>query len=235
MINSNSHIEHAYEPMKNLFAILIVFLPWSLRRIVLIKIFRYKLHPTARIGFSFVFPEQLEMGAHSSIGHLTVSKGLWRIQMGVEAIIGNLNWITGFPMDDESFFKADVGRRPELILGAHSAVTNRHMLDCTNSVRIGNFTTVAGTRSQILTHSIDLHQSRQTSKPIVIGEYCFVGTACVLLGGCALPDYSVLGACSLLNKQYSESYVLYAGNPAKPVKPLSTKMGYFTRSTGFVH
>jgi hypothetical protein len=50
-----------------------------------------------------------------------------------------------------------------------------------------------------------------------------------------LPDYSVLGASSMLNKEYSEPYFLYAGNPAKAIKPLPKDTAYFNRSAGFVH
>ena len=175
------------------------------------------------------------MGAGARIGHLTVCRGLSLLKMGEKSSIGNLNWITGFPAGDPAFFSADVGRRPELILGDQSAVTNRHLLDCTNSIKIGRFTTFAGVRSQILTHSIDLHECRQASKPVLIGDYCFVGTGCVVLGGSILPDYSVLGAGSILNKQYADPYFLYAGNPARPIKQLPKEMAYFTRSTGFVH
>jgi acetyltransferase-like isoleucine patch superfamily enzyme len=221
--------------MKRLLAALLLILPWRLRRIALIAIFGYKIHSTARIGFSIICSERLEMDAGACIGNLNMCKGIALLKMGEKSLIGNLNWITGFPANDRSFFSADVGRRPELILGAEAAVTNRHMLDCTNSVQIGRFSTFAGVRSQILTHSIDLYESRQSSKPVTIGEYCFIGTGSVLLGGCALPDYSVLGASSLLNRQYAESYCLYAGNPAKPVKALPTDMAYFTRSMGFVH
>ena len=131
-------------------------------------------------------------------------------------------------------FSHEPERRSELILGEHAAITNRHLIDATSSVVIGDFTTIAGWRSQILTHSIDLVCSRQSSKPIHIGRYCFVGTDCVILGGSGLPDYAVLGAKSLLNRTYSESHWLYGGSPCKPIKPLAKDTGYFKRKVGFV-
>lgn len=221
--------------MKRLLAAFLLILPWRLRRIALITIFGYKIHHTARIGLSIICPDQLEMDAGAFIGSLTVCKGISLLKMGENSSIGTLNWITGFPAGDSAFFGADVGRQPELVLGVEAAVTTRHFIDCTNSVQIGRFTTFAGARSQILTHSIDLHECRQSSQPVTIGEYCFVGTGCVFLGGSTLPDYSVLGASSILNKQYADRYFLYAGNPARPIKPLPRDMAYFTRSTGFVH
>ena len=220
--------------MKRLLAALLLILPWRLRRVMLIAFFGYKIHSTARIGFSIICPERLEMDAGSRIRSMTVCKGISLLKMGEKSSIGSLNWITGFPAGDRAFFVADVERRPELVLGAEAAITSRHYIDCTNSVQIGRYTTFAGARSQILTHSIDLHECRQSSKPVTIGEYCFVGTGCVLLAGSTLPDYSVLGASSMLNKRYSEPYFLYAGNPARSIKPLPKDMAYFKRLTGFV-
>jgi acetyltransferase-like isoleucine patch superfamily enzyme len=81
---------------------------------------------------------------------------------------------------------------------------------------------------------VDLNECRQHAQPVRIGRYSFVGTACTILGGSVVPDYSVLGAHALLNKAYDEPYQLYAGVPAKPVSPLDRGMKYFTRSTGYI-
>jgi|SRR5579863_2869077 len=221
--------------MRKVLSVLFLVIPWPLRRLLLISLFGYKIHPTARIGLSIICPDRLEMGPDARIGSFTMCKGLTLLEMGESSYVGNLNWITGFPVHDQTFFSADRGRRPELIVGSHAAITARHYIDCTNSIRIGRYTTVAGYRSQLLTHSIDLYNCRQSSKPISVGEYCFVGTGTVLLGGSALPDYSVLGAGSILNKAHTEAFLLYAGNPARAVKSLPKDMAYFRRSTGFVH
>jgi acetyltransferase-like isoleucine patch superfamily enzyme len=217
-----------------LISLLTLPLPWFLRRVLLQLWCGYRLHPTSRIGFSLVCPEELVMEEHASIGHLTVCKGLRRLQMGAHSIIGRGNWITGFPAANKTFFAHQDDRVPELILGPQSAITHRHIIDCTNAVHIGAFTTVAGYRSQILTHSIDLMDCRQSSAPVTIGDYCFVGTDCVLLGGSALPSYSALGAKSLLNKAHTETHSLYAGVPARPLRSLEPEMKYFQRDVGFV-
>jgi len=220
--------------MRKMLSLALLLLPWPLRRLLLQTLLGYRIHPTARIGLSWICVDRLEMGAGARIGSFTVCKGLSLLQMGERARLGNLNWITGFPLANKAFFAEESGRRPELVIGDHAAVTHRHLIDCTNAVHIGRYSTFAGNRSQVLTHSIDLYRCRQASKPISIGEYCFVGTGCVLLGGSALPDYSVLGADSVLNKEYAEPYWLYAGNPARQVKALPREMEYFHRSTGFV-
>lgn len=211
-----------------------VLLPWPLRRWWLGRAFGYRIHATARIGLAWIFPRELEMGEGSSIGHLTVAKGLTRLQLGAHASIGRGCWITGFPEGGGRHFTHLPDRRPELLVGDHAAITNRHLIDCTASVSIGEFTTFAGFSSQILTHSIDLAEGRQSAAPVRIGSYCFVGTNSVLLAGAVLPDRCVLGAKSLLNKAQSQPQTLYAGVPAVAVKELPADLAYFQRTVGYV-
>ncbi len=183
------------------------------------------------------------MEAHSSIGHLTVCKNISLLHLREHSLIGRGNWITGFPLERRdsavateasAHFASETDRRPELIVGEHSAITHRHLIDCTNTITIGKFTTIAGFQSQMLTHSIDLQLNRQASAPIRVGDYCFLGTNCVLLGGSVLPDYCVLGAKSLLKKAFVETHQLYGGVPARPLQALPHDYAYFRRTTGFV-
>jgi acetyltransferase-like isoleucine patch superfamily enzyme len=211
-----------------------LLLPWALRRSFLEKQFGFSLHPSSRIGLAWILPERLVMEANTTIGHLTFCKNIALLHLHEHASIGRGNWITGFPLGPSRHFAAETDRRPELILGEHSNITNRHFIDCTNSVTIGRFATFAGFQSQILTHTIDLAQNRQSSASVSIGDYCFVGTNCVLLGGSALPDFCVLGAKSLLNKAFTETHHLYGGVPARAVRPLPTDLAYFRRTEGFV-
>ena len=214
--------------------LLSILLPWRLRRPLLEKQFGFVLHPTSRIGLSFIFPEKLVMEPHTRIADLTMCKNIALLHLREHAVIGRGNWITGFPLGPSPHFAGETDRRPELILGEHSAITHRHLIDCTNSITIGKFTTVAGFQSQMLTHSIDLERNRQASAAIRIGNYCFLGTNSVLLGGSVLPDYCVLGAKSLLNKAFTDTHQLYGGVPARPLQALPADYAYFQRTAGFV-
>jgi acetyltransferase-like isoleucine patch superfamily enzyme len=215
--------------------LVVIILPWSVKRRILGRYFKYDISPSAHIGVAWVFPSRMKLGPHARIGSLTVAIHLDLIDMGEKAKIGRSNWITGFPSGTDSpHFSHQAQRRAELLMGEHSAITKNHHIDCTNTIRIGSFTTIAGYRSQLLTHAIDLKENRQNSEPIEIGRYCFVGSSCIILGGSRLPDYSVLGAMSLLNKRHDQTWSLYGGQPARWLKSLDRDSGYFYRQRGSV-
>lgn len=220
--------------MKKLLQLGVVFLPWVLKRWVLRRFWNYRIADSARIGLSYIFPGQLTMGEGASIGHLNVAIHLERMECGAYSIIERANWITGHAIDGAHFsHRAD--RDPALVLGEHAAITKQHIIDCTDRVEIGAFTTVAGYHSQLITHGISVLEGRQDCKPIRIGAYCLVGTGVKVLGGAALPDRSVLGAGSVLNKYHTEECAVYAGQPAAKMKDLDPESAYFHRAEGFVH
>lgn len=221
--------------LKLFLALIVSILPWPIKRFILVHFYKYVIHKTARIGFSLIMVKKMTLSAGARIGHFTVIKGLDEFHLGESSRLGNLNWVSGFPTNTSSkHFSDQLDRDSALFIGSHSAITSRHLIDCTASIRIGKYTTFAGFRSQILTHSINIEENRQRAQPVNIGDYCFIGTGCILLGGSELPDNSVMGAGAVLNKHYQETYTLYAGVPAKPIKRLKSDMKYFQRKIGFV-
>lgn len=211
-------------------------LPWALRRRALNSWFGYEIDPSAKIGLAWIFPGKLIMGAGARIDHLSIAINLDCIHMESNSTIGRSNWITGFSTTVKSkHFMHQKDRVAKLFLGESSAITKNHHLDCTNLIEIKKFSTIAGYGSQFLTHSIDILENRQDSKPILIGEYTFVGTNVVILGDSKLPSFSVLGAKSLLNKAYEKEWTLYGGVPAKPLSDIPKDAKYFLRETGFVY
>lgn len=214
--------------------LLLFLFPWSLRRILLNTIFAFKIDPLARIGFSIILSRRLILRSNSYIGHLSFVKGLSLVDIAEFGTLGNLNWVSATP-EESHLFSSEIGRIPTLLIGAHSSITHRHLIDCTNTVSIGRFSTFGGWGSQILTHAIDLKTSKQTSAPVMIGDYCFVGTRVVLLKGSKLPNYCVLAAGSVLSREVNDEYFIYGGCPADKGKPLEKHCAYFSRKTGFVN
>jgi acetyltransferase-like isoleucine patch superfamily enzyme len=193
----------------------LLVLPWALRRRLLARCFGYRIHPTARIGLSIVLVGQLEMGPESHIRSLTVIRAVDRVVMGPGALIGSCNWIFAIPAGSP-VLAHEADRRTELLIGTFGGVTSRHLIDCSNTVQIGDYSALVGYGTQVITHQIDVRHARQSTQPVSIGCFCMVGTRSILLGGAVLPDRSMLGAGSTLRTAFAEPQQLYSGVPAQP-------------------
>lgn len=214
--------------------ILLLPLPWFLRRPLLGLLPGFSIGRGARIGRSLIAAGEVILGDGAVIGHLTVVKGLSRLELGENARLGNLNWVTAVPKDTPGHFAHRPDRDPSLVIEREAAITHRHLIDCTGGVRIGAFATFAGWHSQVISHSFDFRASRQDAAPITVGQYAFVGSRCILLKGSSLPERSVLGAGSVYEGTDDTPHGLYRGNPATRVGELPADLGYFQRESGFI-
>ena len=215
--------------------ILLMFMPWRMKRALLVRIYKYNIHPTAKIGISYIYPESMTMHPGAIIGHGNVVKGLSSLALGKNSVIGNLNWITGFPKSGRGFFTQELERHPSLIVGDESAITNRHLIDCTNTVALGDFVTFAGFRSQILSHSINLKQCRQASAPVIISDYCFIGSGAIILPGCKIGAKSIVSAGVTIGGDHSDKSGFIFFNSSLVEKQISIDdYKYFDRDEGKV-
>lgn len=214
-------------------AVSAIFLPWPAKRFLYRRVLGYQVDQSARVGFSLILARNVTLARDSVVLHFNVIKNLESLVLEESARVGNFNWITACPSVNTVHFQ-DIQRTTALWLGRHASITHRHIIDCTTRIGIGAYATVAGYRSQLLTHSIDLKTSRQSCAPISIGEYSFIGTAAVILPGAILPPFSVLGAHSMLRTAYSQHHMLYSGIPAIPLRSMANDLPYFVRSNGYV-
>lgn len=44
--------------LRKLFNIFLCLLPWKLRRLILIRAYKFEIHPSAKIGFSYICPKR---------------------------------------------------------------------------------------------------------------------------------------------------------------------------------
>lgn len=215
--------------LRKLCLIVSIALPWAIKRRLLGVLLGYVLDPTARIGLALVDVRHARLGPGAKIGSFTVIRNLELLELGPDTKIGTFNWIFGMISSGEFFAREADTRRSRLVMGKGAAITSRHLIDCIDSVTIGEFTTVAGFRSQILTHSINVHANRQSCAPVRIGSYCFVGTGAILLPGAALPDRCVLAAGSTLTRAFDTEDSIYAGCPAVIKSSIDKSSAYFSR------
>lgn len=85
-------------------------------------------------------------------------------------------------------------------------------------ISIGELTCI-GKDVYLLTgsHDIDTHTFDLVTKPITIGNGCWIATAATVLQGTSIDDYSVVAANSVVCKNI-ESHSVVGGNPAKFIK-----------------
>jgi acetyltransferase-like isoleucine patch superfamily enzyme len=203
------------------------------RRWLHINLLGYELDKTANVGNSFIRVARLRMAPGSQIGHFSVIRNVDLVELGENANIGTFNWVFGMPTSIVSpHFEIETDRTSTLHLGRESCLTSRHIVDCTDRVTIGAFTTIAGFSSQILTHGIDTTRNRQSSAPVTIGRHCLIGSGCLLLKGAVVPDHSVVAAGSVFRGTPEQTHQLFSGVPAAPVKTLPGDLPYFARDEG---
>jgi acetyltransferase-like isoleucine patch superfamily enzyme len=157
------------------------------------------------------------------------------MELGDSTMIGNWTWITGrSAYIPTPFFAAEHDRVSRLGVGEHTAITRAHYIDCANTVEIGSYSTLGGVRSTVVTHEIDVRNNRQISLPITIGDYCYIGTGCILLPGAVVPDRVVIAAGSVVRGELKERQRVYGVVPARAISDLPADAGYFTRERGAV-
>lgn len=213
---------------------ILAIMPSKLKILIYNKLLNCDIHPTARLGFSYLKVKRIKMGSQTKIGSFCIIKNLEQIEMGESASIGRFNRFSAMPLSDKRNFQSETDRFPALTMGRNAAIVSNHYFDCNNKITIGDFTIIAGSGTAFFTHSINIEQNLQETLPIHIGKYCLISSRCVVVKGAKLPDYSVLGANSMLHKPYTEPYTLYSGVPAVPIKQYNPNSAYFTRTVGFV-
>ncbi len=220
--------------MRILKLLLVALFPWRIRKFIYQRVFGFKIGKGCYIGRSIIDTLDLDMAEGSRIGHLTIIRNIESLKLGKNARIGTFNWIFGYRLSPPKHFLESPNRKSILEMGDDSAITVRHIIDCTDAITVGSMTTIAGHRSQFLTHSIDLRQNRQSCAPIAIGSYCFLGTGVIVLKGCDIPDYTIVSAGSVVTRKLANGAGIYMGNPAQKVKEVDLDYGYFKREKGVV-
>ena len=150
------------------------------------------------------------MGEHARVGFLNVIRGGEEVSLGRYAEILRMNEINSIP-DPVVVNPTD----PRFALGDGAVVTAGHKIDFTDRVSIGRRTILGGRNSSLWTHN------RQRTRPIEIGELTYVGSEIRVAPGGVIPSRCIVGIGSVVTGRLEGEYLLIAGVPARPVKPLS--------------
>ena len=203
-----------------LLSLIITFLPSIIKIPIYRHIFGYKIGRHVKIGLSWIYVDNLEVGDHVIIRHFNRLKNLTEVKIGCYSIIGMGNTFTSSPEFTHKLSSRERGNHAKLIMGDHAAITLFHYFDVQDLIFIGDYTTIAGKGSTFFTHYINVEKNLQSCKPIYIGRYCMIGSSVKFAPGAVIPDYCVVGMGSVVAKVFHDSYVILAGNPATFVRKL---------------
>jgi acetyltransferase-like isoleucine patch superfamily enzyme len=212
--------------MRMAFAYLFALAPLPLKRFIARHLYKWDIHPTAYIGPSVLTVRTLSMGPGASIGGRNVITNLDELRMGEGATIGSGNMIKGWW--DHPTQKLP-GRNPSVHLAEGAQIASYHYIDCVDALELGRHAAIAGFRSTVLTHSIDLVRDKYVSGAVALGDYAVVMSGCLLSAGTRIPARSVVAAGSVVSTRLTEELTFYRGNPAEAVRPLPERMAFFHR------
>jgi acetyltransferase-like isoleucine patch superfamily enzyme len=204
-----------------------IWLPWPARRLLYRGLLHWTIDADSSIGLSFVDARSLHLRNRARIGHFNVIRQMAVVDVGADTTIGQWNWITS-----STELASDTGGY--LIVGHDSAITSRHYIDCSGGVRIGNHTTVAGVRSVVLSHQIDVVQNAQSIAPVEIGNYVLVSSNVCLTPGSRIPSSCVIAMGAVVVGKLGSEGALYAGVPARLKRRGIADGAYFGRTEGVV-
>jgi acetyltransferase-like isoleucine patch superfamily enzyme len=205
-----------------------VVVPASLRRLIATRILGWDVHPSAYIGRSLIVVRHVTMGPDSGIGPFNVIRHLDELILERGASIATRNRIEAHPLAAVVFAHMK-NRRATLALGPFAKITDAHEIDCSDAVTLGKHATIAGFRTQVLTHSLDLVRDRQTTGPVELGDRCAVMSGCILLSGTRVPARSIVSAGSVVTTKLTKELTFYRGNPAVEIRTLPETLKYFHR------
>jgi dTDP-4-amino-4,6-dideoxy-D-glucose acyltransferase len=130
-------------------------------------------------------------------------------------------------IDDYAVITAD----EPVVLGTYVHIAMGVYLNGTAGVTIGDFTSLSArvclytntddfSGPAIIGATVPREYRNVTTRRVDVGRHCVVGAGSVVLPGAELPEGAAVGALSLV-KERLEPWTLYAGIPARRVRPRS--------------
>ena len=153
-------------------------------------------------SFNFIKVETLTMKKKSYINYFNIIKGPIDILMNEQAAIGKSNQISRGK-------KGVVYGKSVLTLGILTKLTANHFLDLTRSIYFGDYSTLAGVRSQMWTHGY-VHADKGPERfrvdgEINIGSNVYLGSNAFVNPGIDIADKIHIGGNSSVSKNLLES------------------------------
>lgn len=201
-----------------LLAMVVWLLPRSRWKTLLLNALGNEIDTDVTVGPNLVIGcGPFRIGKGVAFGSLNAFRNMAEVVIGAGSFVGNLNTVSAHPD-----YQKETEWAGRLLLAPESGITSRHYLDCSGEIRIGTFGMVAGVKSVLQSHELDLRRNEATIGRISIGEYAFTATRVVVVKDAHVPPRSVLSAGSvMLRGDTCGKEGVFSGNPARFVKDFS--------------
>jgi acetyltransferase-like isoleucine patch superfamily enzyme len=203
----------------------------------ILNLLGHKLASDCRLGFSLVLTDRLFMKSGARIGHLNLIN-INRLLMRKDAYVGRTNIING-PIDIVLNEKVAIGNRNKIIraplgvtsgkatlrLGKLAKITANHLIDCTQSIHIGHYSTIAGMGTQIWSHGY-IHETSGPDRyridgKVRIGDNVYIGASCIISMGVNIVDGVIVGAGATVARDLDEAGLYVSSALRKLPRPLA--------------
>jgi acetyltransferase-like isoleucine patch superfamily enzyme len=194
--------------MSSILPLCISFLPAKLKPFFYRRFLGWKIGKNVKIGLSYINGKQILIGDNVTIGHFNIITTFRHLEIGSFSLIKNFNHFSG---------RCDHPKWPgHMEIGKNVNIMSHHFIDAHGKVLIGDRTTLAGRDTQIWSHSLTYQTEEPLLSPIsiAVGKEVYIGARSTLIG-CQIPDKAVVGAGSIITKDFSQETgrILIAGNP----------------------
>jgi acetyltransferase-like isoleucine patch superfamily enzyme len=207
----------------------VALLPNAVKLPIYRHAFGFRVGKDVHIGLSILDADELELADGARVGHgnlimrtkrvvldrdaeigfCNVLRGGDEIRLGRWATVLRFNVLNSIP-DNDATGPTD----PRLSLDDGAFVVSGHRIDFTDRIQIGKNVIVAGRNSSLWTHN------RQATRPIEIGDFCYLGSEVRVAPGAKLGDWSILAMGAVLSGP-AEPRTVHGGVPAKPIRAIT--------------
>lgn len=219
--------------MKKFFMALILFLlPANISRYLIMLLGGGKIGKGVHVGFSIIVVNEIQIGDYSYVGHfniikcnklcigdktqfrhLNIAKGYFDI------LIGSNTWFNHSNKFSKLIPKGTSASLTEVRIGDYTSINTNITFDLSGNILINNGTVLAGSGTQIWTHSffksrINLNESVKIIKPVKIGENCYIGSNCGIMPGVCIEDGITVGSMTCVSKNLNKAG-LYVSQPIR--------------------
>lgn len=206
-----------------------LLLPSILVRLIL-RMLGFTIGKKVKIGFVILISDNIRIDDFTKIGHFNIIQ-VDKLILNEKAYINTFNFIRG-PFNLILKKRAAIGKNnvirrspkgvtygmSELILGELTKITAFHFIDVTRSIRFGDFSVLAGIRSQLWTHGY-VHAPEGPDRfrvdgEIIIGNNVYLGSGVLINPGITIADTINVGGNSTIAKSLTEPG-MYVSQPLR--------------------